>query len=599
MRQGKGSQGGDVQAMKISKSALIILGILLVFLLIFQFRYPLALNMDGGYNSANTSALMRFQPMPFSGSPIVPFSLSALFGWIGGFNANNGIKIVTALSLVAVGLLIYLFLKKTTKDELASLAGLVGWCVSFAIITYPMGYLKQTIALPFMLIALISLYFLIETGQKKWWIWLAVGTAVTFLSHQPAAITLAACFAFTLASMLPGSNVRHGKIMGFALWGVIVLGLATSPLTVPILSRYFIQLDAHGYKTILIYLKGLISYRFQMTVDFGGFDWLLAAIPVFGLGRTIEKHRRLALWLLGFGLGVFVVACFASKYEWQGRNIMTLFVPLSILTGLGFYYISDLISKKDALKIAISVSLALLVMLAAGYHVSATKYISATKPVITTSQRESLASIINSLKQEQIDNLYARHGLRFWATEATGRYVGVMFYDWDRKTFGIRKSRGGEDITGSRDPKPGDCLLISKQPMFGAKYETIEFDGVEFKIQKNAQEYFEVLSGSKANAHITFSISTSSDNDKSENVIVWETEIGANKIDKFGFVFGSNFKRGRKDLTIKVVYDDKTEKEHKTSFVIDENLLEYSNLEFDDFKNIVAENEDYIIITPK
>jgi len=265
--------------MKISKSALIILCILFVFLLVFQFRHPLALNMDGGYNSANTSALMRFQPIPFSGSPVVPFSLSALFGWIGGFDADNGIKIVTALSLVVVGFLIYFFLKKITNEELPSLAGLVGWCVSFAIITYPMGYLKQTIALPFMFIALISLYFLIETGEKKWWFWLALGTALTFLSHQPAVITLTACFAFILASMLPGSNLRHGRVMGFVLWGVILLGLATSPLTVPILARYFIQLDAHGYKTILIYLKGLISYRFQMTVDFAGFDWVLASTP--------------------------------------------------------------------------------------------------------------------------------------------------------------------------------------------------------------------------------------------------------------------------------------------------------------------------------
>lgn len=585
--------------MKISKSALIILGVLLVFLLVFQFRYPLALNMDGGYNSANTSALMRFQPMPFSGSPIMPFSLSALFGWIGGFNANNGIKIVTALSLVAVGLMIYMFLKKVTNEELPSLAGLVGWCVSFAVITYPMGYLKQTIALPFMIIALISEYFLVETGEKKWWIWMAVGALATVFSHQPSTLTLAVSSVFVLATMLPGSNLRNGRFFGFALWGLIVLGLVTSPLTVPILARYIVQLDAFGYKTILIYLKGLVSYRFQMTVDFAGFDWLLSAIPVFGLGKTIEKHRRLAMWLLGFGLGVFVVACFASKYEWQGRNIMTLFVPLSILIGLGFYYIADMVSKKDVLKVAISVFLALLVMLSAGYHASAVKYIATARPVISQNQRDNLASIIGSLKLEQVENLYARHGLRFWATESTGKFVGVFFYDWDRKTFGIRKSRGGEDISDSRDPKPGDLLLISKQPMFGAKYETVELGGVEFKYQKNAQEYFQILSTSKVNAQITFTIAPGSDNDKSENILDWETDIVPNKNNSIGFVFGNNFKKGKKDLTIKVVFEDKTEKEYKTNFVIDENLLEYSKIEFGDFKSIVTENEDYVIITPK
>lgn len=581
--------------MKISKSALIILGVLLVFLLVFQFRHPLALNMDGGYNSANTSALMRFQPMPFSGSPIVPFSLSALFGWIGGFNADNGIKIVTTLSLVMVGFLIYWFLKKVTNDELASLAGLAGWCVSFAVITYPMGYLKQTIALPFMLIALVSLYFLLETGQKKWWIWLLIGSAVTFLSHQPATITLAACFAFMLAAMLPGSNVRHGRITGFALWGLLVLGLATSPLTVPILARHFIQLDAHGYKTILIYLKGLVSYRFQMTADFGGFDWLLAAIPVFGLGKTIEKHRRLALWLLGFGLGVFLVACFASRYEWQGRNIMTMFVPLSILMGLGFYYIADLISSRNALKVVISVSLALLVMLAAGYQDSAIRYISAAKPVVTTTQRENLAKIIDALKPEQAQNLYARHGLRFWATESTGKYVGVMFYDWDRKTFGIRKSRGGEDITGSRDPKPGDCLLISKQPMFGAKYETFELGGVQFTIQKNAQEYFEIITTSKINATVQLMIKGNvADKSKLNLEKATPFEVAEGKTSKTGFVLGKLSPRGKKQLIV-TVYDSETQTV-EIDFTIDENLLEYC--EFEDFMT-VAENEDYIIITPK
>lgn len=581
--------------MKISKSALIILGILLVFLLVFQFRYPLALNMDGGYNSANTSALMRFQPMPFSGSPIVPFSLSALFGWIGGFNANNGIKIATALSLVTVGLIIYLFLKKVTNEELPSLAGLIGWCVSFAVITYPMGYLKQTIALPFMIIALISECFLIETGEKKWWVWLLIGALATVLSHQPSTLTLAVCSVFVLAAMLPGSNLRNGRLFGFALWGVIVLALVTSPLTVPVLARYIVQLDAFGYKTILIYLKGLLSYRFQMTVDFAGFDWLLAAVPVFGLGVTIEKHRRLAMWLLGFGLGVFVVACFASKYEWQGRNIMTLFVPLSILIGLGFYYIADLISKKDVLKVAISVSLALLVIFSAGYHASAIKYITTAKPVISQSQRDKLASIIDSLKPEQVENLYARHGLRFWATESTGKFVGVFFYDWDRKTFGIRKSRGGEDISDSRDPKHGDLLLISKQPMFGARYEKVELGGIEFTFQKNAQEYYEIVANPKTKATVQLMIKSKTVGKEGfnlEKATTFETEIDRDA--KIGFVLGKYSPRGQKQLIL-TVYGSKTETV-ELDFSIDENLLEYA--EFTDFET-VAENDDYIIITPK
>jgi hypothetical protein len=275
---------------------------------------------------------------------------------------------------------------------------------------------------------------------------------------------------------------------------------------------------------------------------------------------------------------------------------MTMFVPLSILTGLGFYYISDLISKKDVIKIAISISLALLVMLSAGYHVSALKYVSATKPVITITQRESLASIINSIKPEQVENLYARHGLRFWATQSTRKYLGVMFYDWDRKTFGIRKSRGGEDIIGSRDPKPGDCLLISKQPMFGAKYETVEFEGVEFIIQKNAQEYFELIVKSDKDASIEIENLASDTDSANENTITIKAVIEKNQEEKIGFVYGNNSSRGKKNLKIKLVYTDNSENTYEFNYIIEENLMQYA--QFADFDKI-AENEDYIIITPK
>lgn len=46
--------------------AFAILALLALGLLWIQFRYPLALNMDGGNNAANTLAIMNGQSMPFS-----------------------------------------------------------------------------------------------------------------------------------------------------------------------------------------------------------------------------------------------------------------------------------------------------------------------------------------------------------------------------------------------------------------------------------------------------------------------------------------------------------------------------------------------------
>ncbi|MEZ4812758.1 MAG: hypothetical protein R2883_04625 [Caldisericia bacterium] len=56
--------------------------------------------------------------------------------------------------------------------------------------------------------------------------------------------------------------------------------------------------------------------------------------------------EKLTLWLFGFGLAVFIVALFLWEYEWQERNILTMFVPLSILVGLGFYHLARLVTQK-------------------------------------------------------------------------------------------------------------------------------------------------------------------------------------------------------------------------------------------------------------
>ncbi|MEZ4812757.1 MAG: hypothetical protein R2883_04620 [Caldisericia bacterium] len=112
--------------------AFLILGVLASGLIIIQFRYPLALNMDGGNNAANVQALMNFKKMPFQG----PQSCHFFFGylWISLWQCSCWNKIVSTISIVMVGWLIFDFLRKVTEDDVPAFAGLLGWCVSLGVL---------------------------------------------------------------------------------------------------------------------------------------------------------------------------------------------------------------------------------------------------------------------------------------------------------------------------------------------------------------------------------------------------------------------------------------------------------------------------------
>ena len=478
------------------KKHLVMVFILLVltgFLLFLQFRFPLVLNMDGGYNAANVKALMSFKSMPYDGSPPVPFALSAIFGLMFS-SASIGIKIVVTMSLVAVGLLIYLFVRKITGDDIAAIAALAGWCVSTAIVTYPMGYLKQTVALPFLVGGLMSLYLLFTEKKKLLWgLFFALSFPLVYLSHSPSFLALLASSYVIAAIMLAFSETKTQKIFGFSMLILFILGLASTPWTLPILAKKMIQIDPKGYSTIAIYLKGLFAFRFEQSVDFRGFDWLLATVPVFGLAFCARAGwKKFTLWSLGFLAGIFVLSCFLAKYEWQGRNVMTMLVPLSMMMGLGFYEASGLLFKEKLQKTIAAVLVALCVFLMAGYQSTAIKYAKTGKPIITEEQLSDLSAFISPFDQSIKENLYARHGLRFWATYATGDPVGVFFYDWDRKTFAIRKSRGEEDVGESRKPDREDYLFVSKRPLFGCRIEKLSAPNFKAYVPEQAQEYIKV-----------------------------------------------------------------------------------------------------------
>ncbi len=468
--------------------AFAILALLALGLLWIQFRYPLALNMDGGNNAANTLAIMNGQSMPFSGSPILPFALSALFGFIAG-SVHAGIKIVTTISLVAVGYLIYAFTKHISKEDVAPIAALLGWCVSLGVFSYPLGYLKQTVSLPFLVAGLMSLYLVFESDKPKKYLALwAVCLVCAFMSHTPAVFLYLASSYTIAAIMLPGSDFKHGKLASALMWAAFGLGVMFAPWLIPFLSRWFVQLSLDGVRTIIVAIKGLFAFRVSEQVDFQYFDYLHIAVAVYGLAFTAKEWKRYALWLIGFGIGVVTVSVFASAYEWQGRNILTLFVPLSICVGLGFYHLSRLISKKLYIYVPVAIVSALLVFYVSGYHETVYKTIKLARPVVTVEQLADLNWLLESSPDEITDNLYARHGLRFWATYANGKHCGVLHRHWTENFLAIRSSRGEEELPDSRLPEKGDYLLISRTAMFKWPERVIEGRNYKAYVPEKAEE---------------------------------------------------------------------------------------------------------------
>jgi len=572
---------------KKNSSNLIAFGLLFLLafgLLFIQFRHPIALNMDGGNNASNVQALMNFKQMPFSGSPVLPFVLSAIFGFLLG-SVHAGIKIISTLSIVFVGWLIFDFIKRVTKENIPAIAGLLGWCVSLGVFIYPLGYLKQTVALPFLLLGLISLYWIYEKKniRKNMIIW-TLSFICIILSHTPSVILFLASSFVISASMLPGSEHKNGKLIGWSLWGLLGIGIITAPWTVPFFSQYYVQLSLGGWRTMVTSVKGLFSHRYQMQVDFNSFDYLHLGVPVFGLARTTEKWRRLALWLIGFGLAVFLVALFVNKYEWQERNILTMFVPLSILVGLGFYHLSKLITKKKVFFVPLAILMALVVFGLSGYGDTVMRTVKLARPIINLEQLADLNNFLEISAVEYSDNLFARHGLRFWATYTTEKHCGVFYRHWDENYFAVRNSRGKEALPDGREPEKGDYILISKSALFPWEKTVIQENRMKVLIPTKAEEYLKI------------EFEAGDDFDQVEVILKNIDSDLEHKHSFINIVYGKNdlgwlltdVPRGRYEV---VVVADGFEID-SASLYIEENLLDWANKKF----NILVESREYLVM---
>lgn len=569
--------------------AFAILAILAAGLLFIQFRYPLALNYDGGYNAANTNALMNFGKMPFSGSPILPFSISAAFGLIAG-SASAGIKIASTLALVAVGWMIYAFIRKTTNDDqISGVSALLGWCITLGVFNYIYGYLKQTIALPFLVGGLMALYLAIEEKRVQWWILWIAGAIGTFLSHTPAFMTFAVSSAFVAAVLFYKSTYKHAKTIAIALWIAIGLGLLSIPWSVPFLSKYIPQLSLGGWRTILIYIKGLFSHRYQMTTDFNLLDIPVLLLPAAGLVLVWLKQRKLGWWFFAFGCGVLLISLFAVKYEWQGRNIMTMFVPIAMLSGLGIWLMAKYLGRKTIHKHIVALSLTASIFFCANWPLTIKQHVADARPLVSVDQVEDLKTLLGQEGKgsQFMANLYSRHGLRFWATYATGKYVGVLFYDWDKKTLGIRQSRSGEDLGPSHTPGKGEYLLLSKTALFAWPTTLCVGEKMKAHIPTRAQEYISVdVNSTDRMDNVWLAV-----RDENWNLLKKEyikvITYGTNRTG----VLLTGIKRGR--YWVQIGYGNQTLPPAKVD--IEENLLEWAKTDF----IVRAQSTQFLIIEAK
>jgi hypothetical protein len=173
---------------------------------------------------------------------------------------------------------------------------------------------------------------------------------------------------------------------------------------------------------------------------------------------------------------------------------MTFLAPIAILSGTACWQGAAWLSKYRKPRLVIGILIAAAILFMAGWPQTLTKYARDAKPIVTTEQVQDLQRFLTDggTGNRFLPNLYARHGLRFWATYASGRYLGVFFYDWDRKTIGIRQSRSGEDLGPSHTPGKGEYILVSKTHI--PPVPTTLCNGDKFKawVPAKAQEYLGV-----------------------------------------------------------------------------------------------------------
>jgi hypothetical protein len=170
---------------------------------------------------------------------------------------------------------------------------------------------------------------------------------------------------------------------------------------------------------------------------------------------------------------------------------MTFLVPIAILSGTACWHGAAWLSKYRRPRLVIGVLLALAVIFMAGWPQTLIKYAKDAKPIVSTEQVKDMERFLtdDGAGNKFLPNLYARHGLRFWATYASKSYLGVFFYDWDRKAIGIRQSRSGDDLGPSHTPGKGEYILVSKTPIPPAPTTLCKGDKFTARIPTKAQEF--------------------------------------------------------------------------------------------------------------
>ncbi|MEZ4812759.1 MAG: hypothetical protein R2883_04630 [Caldisericia bacterium] len=104
-----------------------------------------------------------------------------------------------------------------------------------------------------------------------------------------------------------------------------------------------------------------------------------------------------------------------------------------------------------------------------GYHDTIFKTIKLARPVVTTQELVDLNNFLETDGLKYSENLYARHGLRFWVTYATEKHCGVLYRHWTDNFLAVRRSRGEVALPEGKTPEKVTTYYFQKLHFLSGK----------------------------------------------------------------------------------------------------------------------------------
>lgn len=326
----------------------------------FDFLHPKYFDISSTQSGKENSNGYRMVEAPIYNT------LSLLFHYISNQNLEISSRLVSIIMSLGSGLLIFLFVLKTTNQFLPSIFSLFIFIVLPFNVYYSRTTLPEPTAVFFMMLALYlfskNIYF---SG---------LSLAISIIIKPYTAIILFPTLLFLTiknkSNLIVNKNIYKVILFGlislvpFILWR---LWISQYPEGIPV-SNWLLNNGVtttfpnwyHGYD--LSFLNKLVAFRphwwFWLFNDRLGnlILGIYGIIPIFlGLAYQRKYSQPISISLI---IGILLYFIFIAQGNIQHDYYQTLIIPsLSIISGLGYYYIYQIIFKNDFLKIISIVSI--------------------------------------------------------------------------------------------------------------------------------------------------------------------------------------------------------------------------------------------------